>query len=139
MSLTDEAATLLALHQPGRPVVLPTVWDPWSARFAVEAGFSALTVGSHPVASSLGAVTTRICRWRRCWRWYLNGRELTELRGSDVVSVDQLGVPLDTEKRYKLTVHAVDGTAFVRDRQIRNTLMRDDLSWTVQPAASTNP
>lgn len=71
-------------------------------------------------------------------RWYLSGRELTELRGADVVSVDQLGVPLDTQKRYKLTVRAVDGTAFVRDRQIRNTLMRDDLSWTVQPTAPTS-
>lgn len=45
---------LLALHQPGNPVVLPTVWDAWSARLAVDAGFAALTVGSHPVADSIG-------------------------------------------------------------------------------------
>jgi 2-methylisocitrate lyase-like PEP mutase family enzyme len=50
----DRATALLALHQPGNPVILPTVWDAWSARLAVDAGFSALTVGSHPVADSIG-------------------------------------------------------------------------------------
>ncbi len=53
-SLAKKADTLLALHQPGNPVVLPTVWDAWSATLAVEAGFVALTVGSHPVADSIG-------------------------------------------------------------------------------------
>ena len=52
--LQKRAAELLALHQPGNPVVLPTVWDAWSARFAVDAGFAALTVGSHPLADSIG-------------------------------------------------------------------------------------
>ena len=52
--LSQRAHALLALHQPGNPVVLPTVWDAWSARLAVDAGFSALTVGSHPVADSIG-------------------------------------------------------------------------------------
>jgi 2-methylisocitrate lyase-like PEP mutase family enzyme len=42
------------LHQPGNPVVLPTVWDAWSARLVSDAGFAALTVGSHPVADSIG-------------------------------------------------------------------------------------
>jgi 2-methylisocitrate lyase-like PEP mutase family enzyme len=53
-SLEKRADTLLALHQPGHPVVLPTVWDAWSARLAVDAGFAALTVGSHPLADSVG-------------------------------------------------------------------------------------
>jgi 2-methylisocitrate lyase-like PEP mutase family enzyme len=52
--LKERAERLLALHQPGNPVVLPTVWDAWSARLAVDAGFVALTVGSHPVADSVG-------------------------------------------------------------------------------------
>jgi 2-methylisocitrate lyase-like PEP mutase family enzyme len=52
--LQERAAALLALHQPGNPVVLPTVWDAWSARLAADAGFAALTVGSHPVADSIG-------------------------------------------------------------------------------------
>jgi 2-methylisocitrate lyase-like PEP mutase family enzyme len=42
------------MHRPGNPVVLPTVWDAWSAKLAVDAGFSALTVGSHPLADSIG-------------------------------------------------------------------------------------
>jgi 2-methylisocitrate lyase-like PEP mutase family enzyme len=52
--LQDRAVALLELHQPGNPVVLPTVWDAWSAKLAVDAGFAALTVGSHPVADSIG-------------------------------------------------------------------------------------
>jgi 2-methylisocitrate lyase-like PEP mutase family enzyme len=52
--LQQRAQTLLDLHRPGDPVVLPTVWDAWSANLAVEAGFAALTVGSHPVADSVG-------------------------------------------------------------------------------------
>ncbi|BBZ46255.1 isocitrate lyase/PEP mutase family protein [Mycobacterium parmense] len=53
-ALAARAAALLALHRPGDPVVLPTVWDAWSARLAVDAGFAALTVGSHPLADSIG-------------------------------------------------------------------------------------
>ncbi|MBY0286502.1 MAG: isocitrate lyase/phosphoenolpyruvate mutase family protein [Mycobacteriaceae bacterium] len=52
--LKERADSLLALHQPGNPVVLPTVWDAWSAKLAVDAGFAALTVGSHPMADSIG-------------------------------------------------------------------------------------
>lgn len=52
--LKERADALLAWHQPGNPVVLPTVWDAWSARLAVGAGFAALTVGSHPLADSIG-------------------------------------------------------------------------------------
>jgi 2-methylisocitrate lyase-like PEP mutase family enzyme len=50
----ERALALLELHQPGNPVVLPTVWDAWSARLAADAGFAALTVGSHPLADSIG-------------------------------------------------------------------------------------
>ena len=53
-SAGPRATTLLALHVPGNPVILPTVWDAWSAKLAVDAGFAALTVGSHPVADSVG-------------------------------------------------------------------------------------
>src|SRR6201998_1830063 len=52
--LADRATALLELHQPGNPVILPTVWDAWSARLATDAGFAALTVGSHPLADSIG-------------------------------------------------------------------------------------
>lgn len=53
-ALDVKAESFLALHVPGDPVVLPTVWDAWSANLAVESGFAALTVGSHPVADSIG-------------------------------------------------------------------------------------
>ena len=52
--LKQRADALLALHRPGDPVILPTVWDAWSAHLAVGAGFAALTVGSHPLADSVG-------------------------------------------------------------------------------------
>jgi 2-methylisocitrate lyase-like PEP mutase family enzyme len=53
-TLAQRAAALLELHRPGDPVVLPTVWDAWSAGLATNAGFVALTVGSHPLADSIG-------------------------------------------------------------------------------------
>ncbi|GAB6902054.1 isocitrate lyase/PEP mutase family protein [Kineosporia succinea] len=53
--LAARARTLADLHAAGRPLVLPTVWDVWSARTAVSAGFEALTIGSHPLADSRGA------------------------------------------------------------------------------------
>lgn len=53
-SLEELAQALSALHVPGNPAILPTVWDAWSAKLAVAAGFTALTVGSHPVADSVG-------------------------------------------------------------------------------------
>jgi 2-methylisocitrate lyase-like PEP mutase family enzyme len=53
-SLSTLASDLLARHRPGDPVVLPTAWDAWSATVAASAGFAGLTVGSHPVADSIG-------------------------------------------------------------------------------------
>ncbi|MET9621954.1 isocitrate lyase/phosphoenolpyruvate mutase family protein [Streptomyces sp. NPDC006464] len=49
------AQRLKQLHAEYKPLVLPTVWDAWSARTAAGAGFPALTVGSHPLAESRGA------------------------------------------------------------------------------------
>ncbi|GAB2938458.1 isocitrate lyase/phosphoenolpyruvate mutase family protein [Rhodococcus aerolatus] len=54
-TLRARADTLATLHADGHPLVLPTVWDVWSARTAVAAGFTALTIGSHPLADSRGA------------------------------------------------------------------------------------
>lgn len=49
------ASELATLHESGDLVVLPTVWDTWSARVAAGAGFRGLTVGSHPVADAIGS------------------------------------------------------------------------------------
>lgn len=51
----DKARELSALHSEKDLLVLPTVWDVWSARIIEDAGFKALTIGSHPVANSIGA------------------------------------------------------------------------------------
>ena len=53
-TLAQKAQTLLELHHRDRPVVLPTVWDAWSASLVAKAGFEAMTIGSHPVSDSLG-------------------------------------------------------------------------------------
>lgn len=52
--LAAKAQTLLDLHHSGTTLVLPTVWDAWSAKTVAAAGFPALTVGSHPLADSRG-------------------------------------------------------------------------------------
>lgn len=52
--VATKATELLRLHHTGSTLVLPTVWDAWSARAVVEAGFPALSVGSHPLADSRG-------------------------------------------------------------------------------------
>jgi 2-methylisocitrate lyase-like PEP mutase family enzyme len=54
MDLATRARTLLNLHHTGRTLVLPTVWDAWSAKVVIEAGFPALSIGSHPLADSRG-------------------------------------------------------------------------------------
>ncbi|MGW5303192.1 isocitrate lyase/PEP mutase family protein [Streptomyces griseoluteus] len=51
----ERARRLRKLHAEYKPLVLPTVWDVWSARTAADAGFPALTIGSHPLADSRGA------------------------------------------------------------------------------------
>jgi len=51
----QNANKLKQLHACLRPLVLPTVWDVWSAGIAAGAGFSALTIGSNPLAASRGA------------------------------------------------------------------------------------
>ncbi|WP_102157431.1 isocitrate lyase/PEP mutase family protein [Zhihengliuella halotolerans] len=56
MTHVKELATTLAeAHESGRALVLPTVWDVWSARTAEEAGFEGITTGSHPVADATGS------------------------------------------------------------------------------------
>lgn len=74
--MTDDAATLRALHQPGNPLVLPNVWDPGSAKLVAARGYPAIATTSAGVAVSLGyadgeatppeeifAALKRITRW----------------------------------------------------------------------------
>lgn len=56
MSLYQARAQLLAKqHESGDLLVMPTVWDTFSASLAADAGFASLTIGSHPVADSIGS------------------------------------------------------------------------------------
>lgn len=48
------AAALRALHVPGRPLLLPNVWDAASARAVVAHGFPVVATSSAAVAESLG-------------------------------------------------------------------------------------
>jgi 2-methylisocitrate lyase-like PEP mutase family enzyme len=68
-------STLRSLHVPGRPLVLPNVWDPGTARLVVEAGFPVVATSSAAVAESLGyrdhegaAVTEMFAAVRRITR-----------------------------------------------------------------------
>ena len=54
MDTATRATTLLELHHTGSTLVLPNVWDAWSARVVADAGFAALSIGSHPLADSRG-------------------------------------------------------------------------------------
>ena len=54
MDIAERARTLLDLHHTGTTLVLPNVWDAWSARTVADAGFAALSIGSHPLADSRG-------------------------------------------------------------------------------------
>ncbi|WP_210438612.1 isocitrate lyase/PEP mutase family protein [Nocardioides xinjiangensis] len=53
-SLATLATRLLDLHHAGTTLVLPNVWDAWSATVVAGAGFGALSIGSHPLADSRG-------------------------------------------------------------------------------------
>ena len=53
-TLPPRATRLLELHHTGTTLVLPNVWDAWSARAVADAGFAALSIGSHPLADSRG-------------------------------------------------------------------------------------
>ncbi len=97
--LKDAAETLLRMHTPGDPVILPTVWDAWSARLAVDAGFGALTVGSHPVADSVGKPDNE-------------GMSFEELlaRVTQITSAVEVPVSVDIESGYaQLPARLIDG------------------------------
>lgn len=90
-ALDQKAKLFLSLHQPGAPAILPTVWDAWSANLAVAAGFPALTVGSHPVADSVGRADNE-------------GMTFTELltRVEQITAAVDVPVSVDIESGYGL-------------------------------------
>lgn len=89
--VTARASEFAERHGSGDLLVLPTVWDVWSARIAVDAGFGGLTVGSHPVADSLGSADGE-------------NMDLTEYLGVVKRITDSVDVPVsvDIESGYGL-------------------------------------
>jgi 2-methylisocitrate lyase-like PEP mutase family enzyme len=96
--LAGRADAFLALHRPGDPGVFPTVWDAWSASFAAGAGFAGLTVGSHPVAESIGRPDGE-------------GMSFTELtdRVAQITGAVDLPVSVDIESGYGLNAATLIG------------------------------
>lgn len=86
-----QAQDLAEQHESGELLVLPTVWDTWSASVAAEAGFSGLTVGSHPVADAIGSADGE----------NMNFAEYLEVIKRIVESVD-IPVSADVESGYGL-------------------------------------
>src|SRR5262245_28564971 len=54
MTQAEKAEQLLALHQPGNPLVLINAWDAASARVVVQAGAPAVATSSAAAAFALG-------------------------------------------------------------------------------------
>ena len=91
--ITDTARTFAAAHESGDLLVLPTVWDAWSARLAESAGFPGLTIGSHPVGDALGPGDGEAMDFAD----YMAGDPIAS---SDAV---ELPVSVDVESGYGLT------------------------------------
>src|SRR5437868_13742626 len=52
--LNARCELLRSLHKPGAPLLLPTVWDPPTARAVVAAGYPVVATTSWGVAETLG-------------------------------------------------------------------------------------
>jgi len=83
------AAALRALHVPGRPLLLPNVWDAASARTVEKAGFPAVATSSAAIAAALG---------------YPDGEAVPVVEMLDTIAriVDAVSVPVsaDIERGY---------------------------------------
>jgi 2-methylisocitrate lyase-like PEP mutase family enzyme len=59
---TDDATAFLALHTPGRPLLMPNPWDVGSARLLATLGFKALATTSGGYAAALGRLDYSVTR-----------------------------------------------------------------------------
>ncbi len=60
--MNEAAAHFLALHQPGRPLVMPNAWDAGSAKVLASLGFAALATTSSGYAATLGRLDYAVAR-----------------------------------------------------------------------------
>lgn len=85
---TTPAASFLALHRPGEPLLLPNAWDRGSARLFAGLGFQALATTSSGYAASRGLLDGRV------------DREETLAHAADLVAATDLPVSADLEDCY---------------------------------------
>ena len=85
---TTPAASFLALHRPGEPLLLPNAWDRGSARLFAGLGFRALATTSSGYAASRGLLDGHV------------GREETLAHAADLVAATDLPVSADLEDCY---------------------------------------
>ena len=60
--MSDKAGTFLALHRPGKPLLLPNPWDAGSARILASLGFQAVATTSSGFAATLGRLDGSVTR-----------------------------------------------------------------------------
>jgi 2-methylisocitrate lyase-like PEP mutase family enzyme len=60
--MSDRAASFLALHVPGTPLLMPNAWDLGSAKVLAAAGFHALATTSSAFAATLGRLDGGVTR-----------------------------------------------------------------------------
>jgi 2-methylisocitrate lyase-like PEP mutase family enzyme len=86
--MSDLADRLLALHVPGRPLLLPNPWDAGSARVLASLGFEALATTSSGHAATLGRLDGTV------------GRDEALAHAAAIVAATPLPVSADLENGY---------------------------------------
>jgi 2-methylisocitrate lyase-like PEP mutase family enzyme len=81
----DRAERFLALHRPGRPLLLPNPWDPGSAKLLASLGFEALATTSSGHAGTLGLADGDV------------GREAALAHAGSIAAATELPVTADLE------------------------------------------
>jgi 2-methylisocitrate lyase-like PEP mutase family enzyme len=85
---TNRIEHFLALHRPGRPLLLPNPWDPGSAKLLASLGFEALATTSSGFAGTLGRPDGAV------------GREETLAHAASIAAATDLPVSADLENGF---------------------------------------
>jgi 2-methylisocitrate lyase-like PEP mutase family enzyme len=98
-SQTQLAERFQALHQTGRPLLLPNPWDVGAARLLASLGFEALATTSSGFAATLGRLDGSV------------GREQSLLHAAAIVTATELPVSADLENGFAPAPEQVGVTA----------------------------
>jgi 2-methylisocitrate lyase-like PEP mutase family enzyme len=93
------AAHFQALHQPGRPLLLPNPWDAGAARLLASLGFEALATTSSGFAATLGRLDGSV------------SREESLRHAATIVAATELPVSADLENGFGIAPEQVAVTA----------------------------